>query len=64
MLRVQDRETIVLSGFLENRQVEKPATGFAALFGGQPRTTVKSELVILLTPSIVSPGIAATAAAR
>jgi type II secretory pathway component GspD/PulD (secretin) len=64
MVRVQDGETIVLSGFLENRQVEKAATGFAAMFGTSPRTTVKSELVILLTPTIVSPGIAETAAAR
>ena len=62
MVRVRDGETIVLSGFLENRETTKPATGMAAMFGARPRTTVKSELVILLTPSIVSPGVPATAA--
>jgi type II secretory pathway component HofQ len=55
-VRVQDGETIVLSGFLDSRPAVKPATGFAAMFGVQPRTMVKSELVILLTPTIVSPG--------
>ena len=55
-VRVQDGETIVLSGFLDSRQAAKPATGFGAMFGVQPRTTVRSELVILLTPTIVSPG--------
>ena len=64
MVRVRDGETIVLSGFLENRETTKPATGLAAMFGPRPRTTVKSELVILLTPSIVSPGVPATAAAK
>ena len=64
MVRVRDGETIALSGFLENRETTKPATGMAAMFGARPRTTVKSELVILLTPSIVSPGVPATAAAK
>ena len=64
MVRVQDGETIVLSGFLENRETTKPTTGLAAMFGAHSRTTVKSELVILLTPSIVSPGVPATAAAK
>jgi type II secretory pathway component HofQ len=64
MLRVQDGETIVLSGFLESRQGTKPATGLSAMFGTQLRTTVKSELVILLTPRIVGPGTPALGAAR
>jgi type II secretory pathway component HofQ len=34
------------------------------MFGTHPRTTVKSELVILLTPSIVGPGVPATAAVK
>jgi type II secretory pathway component HofQ len=64
MLRVRDGETIVLSGFLESRQSTKPATGLSAMFGAQPRTIVKSELVILLTPQIVGPGIPPAARAR
>jgi type II secretory pathway component GspD/PulD (secretin) len=64
MVRVRDGETIVLSGFLENRETTRATTGLAAMFGTHPRTTVKSELVILLTPSIVGPGVPATAAAK
>ena len=61
LVRVQDGETVVLSGFLTEHEKTKPATGFTAMFGAaQARTTVKSELVILLTPSIVSPGVPAT----
>jgi type II secretory pathway component GspD/PulD (secretin) len=58
--RVQDGETMVLSGFLDTRVNEKPAAGFAAMFGMQPRTATKSELVILLTPRIVDPGQSGT----
>jgi len=64
MVRVRDGETVVLSGFLENRETTKPTTGLAAMFGAHPRTTVKSELVILLTPSIVGPGVPASATAK
>lgn len=65
MVRVRDGETIVLSGFLEDRLTPTPPTRLSAMFGGQSsRVTVKSEIVILLTPSIVSPGAPATAAAR
>jgi len=63
LVRVQDGETVVLSGFLTEHEKTKPATGLSAMFGAaQSRTIVKSELVILLTPSIVTPG--APAAAR
>lgn len=58
--RLQDGETMVLSGFLGTRVNEKPATGFAAMFGVQPRPATGSELVILLTPRIVGPGQSAT----
>lgn len=64
IVRVRDGETIVLSGFLEDRETAKPATGFTAMFGGTSRATVKSELVILLTPTVVSPGIHAAVATR
>jgi type II secretory pathway component GspD/PulD (secretin) len=63
-VRVRDGETIVVSGFLDSRQVAKPATGFGAMFGVQPRATVKSELVILLTPTIVGPGMPTTGGTR
>ena len=64
LVRLRDGETVVLSGFLAEHEVAKPTTGFAAMFNAQSRTTVKSELVILLTPSIVTPGVPAASAAR
>jgi MSHA biogenesis protein MshL len=53
VIRVRDGETIVLAGFLTT--TEKPASrsGFARFFGAESQTTVRSELVILLTPRIV-----------
>lgn len=64
LVRLRDGETVVLSGFLAEHEVAKPTTGLAAMFNAQSRTTVKSELVILLTPSIVTPGVPAASAAR
>lgn len=54
--RVRDGETIVISGFLDEHETSKPNPGLAGLFGAQSRATVKSELVILLTPTVVAPG--------
>ena len=54
LMRVRDGETIVLAGFLSEADRLKPASGFARLFSGPSHTTVRSELVILLTPTIVA----------
>lgn len=62
--RVRDGETIVISGFLDDRETTKPNAGITGLFGAQSHATVKSELVILLTPTVVSPGAPATVAIR
>ena len=52
---MQDGETVVMSGFLQDRlKTTKPASGLAGFFGAQARETVKSELVILLTPTVVN----------
>jgi MSHA biogenesis protein MshL len=64
MARVRDGETIVLSGFLDDRETTKPNTGLAGLFGAQTHAAVKSELVILLTPTVVAPGAPAVATLR
>jgi len=56
MARVRAGETVVLSGFLDDRETTKPNAGLAGLFGAQSHATVKSELVILLTPTVVAPG--------
>jgi type II secretory pathway component GspD/PulD (secretin) len=61
MARVRDGETIVLSGFLDDRETTKPETGLSGLFGAQAHARVKSELVILLTASVVSPAAPAGA---
>jgi MSHA biogenesis protein MshL len=54
--RVRDGETIVLSGFLDERDITRSNPGVSGLFGAQSHATKKSELVILLTPTIVVPG--------
>jgi type II secretory pathway component GspD/PulD (secretin) len=59
LVRVRDGETIVISGFLRDRVKAKQNTGLASLFNPQTSETVKSELVILLTPIVVGPGGAA-----
>jgi type II secretory pathway component GspD/PulD (secretin) len=56
LVRVQDGDTVVLSGFLQDRVNAKAGTGVAGFFGAQGHETVKSELVILLTPVVVSAG--------
>jgi len=54
LMRVRDGETIVLAGFLADVDRTKPASGFGKLFSGPSHSTVRSELVILLTPTIVA----------
>jgi type II secretory pathway component HofQ len=56
LMRVQDGDTVVLSGFMRDRSIAKPRTGLASYFGSQSRQTARSELVILLTPVVVTPG--------
>jgi type II secretory pathway component GspD/PulD (secretin) len=56
LVRVQDGDTVVISGFLQDRQKAKISTGLAGFFGAQARETVKSDLVILLTPTVVNAG--------
>jgi type II secretory pathway component HofQ len=64
VVRVQDGDTVVLSGFLQDRVKPKQSTGVAGFFGAQGHETVKSELVILLTPVVVSAGAGGTATGR
>lgn len=64
VVRVQEGETVVISGLIQDRTRVRPATGVSGVFGGQTRETVKSELVILLTPAVVVPGVLTTAGAQ
>jgi MSHA biogenesis protein MshL len=63
-VRVQDGHTVVIAGLLQDRVRTTPGTGFAGLFGAQRREPVKSELIILLTPIVVSPGLPGTTAGQ
>jgi type II secretory pathway component GspD/PulD (secretin) len=56
IVRVQEGETVVISGLVQDRTRVRHASGFSGFFGAQTRETVKSELVILLTPTVVVPG--------
>lgn len=63
IVRVQEGETVVISGLVQDRVRVKQATGARGLFGGQARETVKAELIILLTPTVVFPRGATAAGA-
>jgi type II secretory pathway component GspD/PulD (secretin) len=64
LVRVQDGETVVIAGLLRERVQVKPAQGFGGLFGAQDRRTGYVELVVLLTPTVVTPGGASLAGER
>ena len=60
----QDGDTVVISGFLHDREKTTQGSGLAGFFGAQTRETLKSELVIMLTPVVVGPIGTSVAAAR
>jgi MSHA biogenesis protein MshL len=70
LVRVHEGETIVIAGLMQDRTtVEKtkvPVLGdmplLGGLFRGEDRQTHKTDLIILLTPTIVTPGAAAAGA--
>ncbi len=64
LMRVQEGDTVVLTGLLRERQETKAAAGFGGMFGAQERHTVRSELIVMLTPTVVAPGVAAAEPAR
>lgn len=64
LVRVHGGETVVIAGLLRERETVRPGTGLAGLFGSQTRQMLKTELVILLTPTVVSPGGASVASVR
>ena len=54
--RLPSGGSLLLSGLLRSVRIPKPATGAAALFGGQPKQDGYAELVVLLRPTIVTTG--------
>jgi MSHA biogenesis protein MshL len=57
IVRLQDGETLVLSGFLRRRDVARQSTGVSGVFGGQKHEIKTAELVVVLTPTVVRPGV-------
>lgn len=60
LVRVQEGETVVISGALQGRTEARTATGFSGFFGAQEHRPVHVELVVLLSPSLVVPGVIRT----
>lgn len=58
--RLASGSAVLLSGLLRPVQIPKPATGAAALFGAQPKQEGYAELVVVLRPTIVTPGATGT----
>ena len=53
VMRVRDGDTIVLAGLLTATEKVERRRGFARLFGADSQSTVRSELLVLLTPHIL-----------
>jgi type II secretory pathway component GspD/PulD (secretin) len=53
--RVTDGRTVLLAGLLGTAEATKPAGGFGAVFGAPAKQTLHTELVVLLTPTVVTP---------
>jgi type II secretory pathway component GspD/PulD (secretin) len=64
MMRVQGGDTAVISGLLHEWSDSVPASGFPGMFGGRQLTTGRAEVIILLTPTVVTPGDVPVAGAR
>ena len=63
VVRVHQNETVVISGLMQER-VTPGAPRFGGLFGREETIRRKIDLVILLTPTIVTPGAILGTAAR
>lgn len=72
LVRIQEGETIVIAGLMQDRssidKTKVPIIGDTPIVGGlfrrEERVTRKTDLIILLTPTIMTPGEIAKAAVR
>jgi general secretion pathway protein D len=64
LVRVQEGEAVVISGLLQERTEARMSSGFSGFFGAQQRRTVRVELVVLLSPALVLPGVIGTEGLR
>lgn len=55
LVRLRDGETVLMSGFIQERTTTKQGEGFAGFFGAQTKQTANTELVILLKATVVTP---------
>jgi MSHA biogenesis protein MshL len=62
--RVMDGRTALIAGLTRPKDVPKPATGMAGVFGASPKQKGRAELVVLLRPTIVGPGTASATGSR
>jgi MSHA biogenesis protein MshL len=53
-MRVRGGETVVIAGLLREAEESVSAGGLSGIFGAKDRKTNRAELVILLTPTVVS----------
>ena len=60
LVRVQAGDVVVIAGAMQERSEARASTGFAGFFGAQERRTVRVALVVLLSPSVVVPGVSRT----
>lgn len=58
--RVMDGNTVLIAGLLRPQPIVTAAAGAAGLFGGRTKTPGRAELVVLLRPTVVSPGVFST----
>jgi MSHA biogenesis protein MshL len=63
-VRVRDGDTVLVAGLSRERVQVKESTGLAGLFGAQERTVAHAELVVLLTPTVVTLGGGSAAGER
>ena len=64
LVRVHENETIVIAGLLEEREIREQRKGIGAIFRGERTSRRKTDLVILLTPRVLTPVRIAESAAK
>jgi MSHA biogenesis protein MshL len=61
VVRVRDGHTVVIAGLLDEQTETRKGEGLSGLFGAERQRSMKVELVVLLTPTVVGAGGRVTA---
>jgi type II secretory pathway component GspD/PulD (secretin) len=56
VMRVMDGNTLMISGLLRPRTIAANSPGLGGFFGAQTKQPAHAELVVLLRPTVVTPG--------